>query len=186
MKIKLKIIILSALLMILSLSSSTIASQKEHIITMKIEKMSFNYSEEIYWDKEQFNQEYENYFKNEAEYLKNFVKNFSNRFLKSSLKANDWNISFESQYELKTGKLTYLSLIHCKIEGAATGTVKNPTFRTEWLLTPILGNEIDLYAFKYQTDKMLIYKGEINHISTTIIFKSLKPISHCHYHIWYK
>jgi len=189
MKVKIlliKTITLSALLIVLSISSSAIASRKEHIITMTIEKLNFNYSKELYWDKEQFNQEYEKYCKNEAEYLKNFVESFSNKFLKSNLKATDWNISFKSQYELKTGELTYSSLIHCKIEGAATGTVKNPTFRTEWLLTPILGNKIDLYAFKYLTDKTLIYEDKIKDIPTIIIFKSPKPISHCHYHIWYK
>jgi len=178
---------LGALLMVLSLGSNAFASQKEHIITMTIEKLNFNYSKELYWDKEQFNREYEKYSKNEAEYLKNFVESFSTKFLKSNLiKATDWNISFKSQYELKTGKLIYSSLIHCRIEGAATGMVKNPTFRTEWLLTPILGNKIDLLDFNYATDKILIYKSEINHIPTTIIFKSPKAISHCHYHIWYK
>jgi len=177
---------LGALLMVLSLNSNAFASQKEHIITMTIEKLNFNYSKELYWDKEQFNQEYEKYCKNEAEYLKNLVESFSTKFLKSNLKATDWDISFKSEYELKTGELTYSSLIHCKIEGAATGTPESPYFRTEWLLIPILGNKIDLLDFDHPTNKMLIYKGEINHIPTTIIIKSPKPISHCHYHIWYR
>lgn len=189
MKVKtllIKAVTLIALLIVLLISSSAIASQKEHIITMTIEKLNFDYSKELYWDEEQFNQEYEKYCKNEAEYLKNFVESFSSKFLKSNLKATDWNISFKSQYELETKELTYSSLVHCEIEGAATGTPESPYFRTEWLLIPILGNKIDLLDFNYATDKMLIYKGEINHIPTTIIIKSSKPISHCHYHIWYK
>jgi len=183
--LSIKLAILGALLMVLFANPGAVASQKEHIITLTIEKLSFDYREELYWDEEQFNREYEKYSKSEAEYLKNSIKGFSNKFLKSNLKAIDWSISFKSQYELKTNRITSSSLIHCKIDGAATGTPENPYFRTEWLLIPILGNRIDLYAFK-STDGMLIYKGEINHILTTIIIKSPKPISHCHYHIWYK
>jgi len=43
-----KTITLSALLIVLSISSSAIASQKERIITMTIEKLNFDYSKELY------------------------------------------------------------------------------------------------------------------------------------------
>jgi hypothetical protein len=107
-------------------------------------------------------------------------------FLESSLKANGWNVSFESQYSLKTKETTYLTFVQCKIDGAGSGTVESPYFRTEWLLIPILGKGIDLYKFKYLTDKMLTYEGEVNRIPITITFEFSKPISHCHYHIWYR
>jgi len=153
---------------------------------MGIENLTFNYAEELYWDKEQFNQQYKIYSKDKTKYLKDFVKNFSIKFLKSNLKATDWSVSFKSQYEMKTDKLTYSTLIQCRINGAATGRAQNPYFRTEWLLIPILGNRVDLYGFKYITDKVLAYRGKVNHIPITIVIRSPKPISHCHYHIWYK
>jgi len=66
------------------------------------------------------------------------------------------------------------------------GHPKSPYFRTEWLLIPILGRGIDLYNFKYLTDKILVYEGEIDHAPIKIIFEFSKPIGHCLYHIWYR
>jgi len=59
-----KIAMLSALLIVLFISANVVASQKEHIITMRIEKLTFNYTEELYWNEKQFNQEYKRFCKN--------------------------------------------------------------------------------------------------------------------------
>ena len=179
-------IALSALLVLLFFNTEIVASQKKQVITLRGEELTFNYSKEIYWSEEQFNQEYEKYFENKEKYLEDFIESFSSMFLESGLKANDWSISFESRYSLKTKKATYLTLIQCKIDGAASGTAESPYFRTEWLLMPILPRGIDLYNFEYLTDKTLVYEGEINHTPIKITFQFLKPISHCHYHIWYR
>jgi len=179
-------IVLSALLVFLFANTGVVASQKKQVITARGEGIILNYSEEIYWSEEQFNQEYKNYSKNKEKYLENFIESFSNMFLKRGLKATDWRISFESRYSLKTKKTTYLTLVQCIIDGAASGTAESPYFRTEWLLMPILPRGIDLYNFKYLTDKVLVYEGEVNHTPIKITFKFSKPISHCHYHIWYK
>jgi len=180
-----KAVILSVLLVFLT-NTGVVASQTKRMITATGEGLILNYSEEIYWSEEQFNQEYEKYSENEAKYLENFVEDFSDIFLKSGLKANGWSISFESRYSLKDKKTAYLTLVQCKIKEAATGTAESPYFRTEWLLIPILGRGVDLYNFKYLTDEILVYEGEVNHIPIKITFKFSKPISHCHYHIWYK
>jgi len=148
--------------------------------------LTFNYREEIYWDEEEFNQEYKKYSENKKKYLENFIENFSANFLKSALEATDWSISFKSQYSLKTQEILYFTSVQCRINGAATGTVESPYFRTEWLLVPLLGRGIDLYNFQYSTDKMLVYEGKVDHIPVKIVFKFSKPISHCHYHIWYR
>ena len=181
-----KLAILGVIVMNLLASSSGVASQKRRAITVRGEGLILNYSEEVYWGEEQFNQEYEKYSENKAKYLKDFIENFSHMFLESGLKANDWSISFKSQYSLKTKETTYSVLVQCKIDGAGSGTRESPYFRTEWLLMPILGGEIDLYKFKYLTNKMLAYEGEVNHIPIKITFEFSKPISHCHYHIWYR
>lgn len=181
-----KAIRLSVLVVFLFANTGVIASQKKRAITLSGKKLILNYSEEIYWSEGQFNQEYEKYSENKAKYLGDFIGSFSNVFLKSALKANDWNISFESRYSLKTEETLYLTLIQCKIEGAASGTAESPYFRTEWLLMPLLGGGIDLYTFKYLTDKILVYEGEVDHTPIKITFKFSKPVSHCHYHIWYK
>jgi len=181
-----KLAILGTIVMILLASSGVIASQKKRVVTVRNEGLTLIYSEEIYWSEEQFNQEYEKYSENKTKYLKDFVENFSHMFLASDLKANDWSITFKSQYTLKTKETTYLTLVQCKIDGAGSGTKESPYFRTEWLLIPILGREIDLYNFKYLTDKMLVYEGKVNHIPIKIIFEFSKPIGHCHYHIWYR
>jgi len=181
-----KLAILGAIVMVLFANSSVGASQEKRAIAMRGEGLILNYSEEIYWSEEQFNQEYERYSKNKAKYLKDFVENFSNTFLESGLKANGWSVSFESRHSLKTKETTYLTFVQCKIDGAGSGTVESPYFRTEWLLIPILGRGIDLYNFKYLTDKMLVYEGEVNRIRTKITFEFSKSVSHCHYHIWPK
>jgi len=181
-----KVIVLSVLLVFLFANAGVVASQKKRAITTTGEGMILNYSEEIYWSEEQFNQECEKYSENKKKYLENFIESFSNVFLERGLKANDWRVSFESRYSLKTKKSTYLTLVQCIIDGAATGTAENPYFKTEWLLMPILPRGIDLYNFKYLTDKILVYEGEVNRTPIKITFKFSKPISHCHYHIWYK
>ena len=177
---------LAVLLIFLFDASGVVASQKRRIITVKGEGLFLDYSEQIYWSEEQFNQEYEKYSANKVKYTKDFIKRFSDVFLKDSLKADMWSISFESQYTIKINKSVCFTLIHCRIIGAATGSVKNPYYRTEWLLVPILGNRIDLYSFRYLTDKIIIYEGKANRIPIKIIFKFPRPIDHCHYHIWYK
>jgi len=178
--------VLSALLVFLLSNTGVVASQKKRAITATGEGVILNYSEEIYWSEEQFNQEYEKYSENKEKYLENFIESFSDMYLEAGLKATDWRVSFESRYSLKTKKTTYLTLVQCKIDGAASGTAENPYFRTEWLLMPILGRRIDLYNFKDLTDKILVYEDKVNHTPIKITFKFSKPISHCHYHIWYK
>ena len=181
-----KAIILGVLWVFLFANAGIVASQKKRAITATGEGMILNYSEEIHWSEEQFNQEYKKYSENKEKHLENFIESFSNVFLKRGLKANDWRVSFESRYNLKTKKTTYLTLVQCIIDGAATGTAENPYFKTEWLLMPILPRGIDLYNFKCLTDKILVYEGEVNRTPIKITFKFSKPISHCHYHIWYK
>jgi len=181
-----KAIVSLFLLVFLFTSSGVVALQKKRVISGVGKGLTLNYAEQIYWDEEQFNLEYEKYSKDKEKYLKHFIKNFSKLFLGHSLKATDWSVSFECQYNLNTKETTYLTLIQCKIDGTATGTKENPYFQTEWLLIPILGRGIDLYSFKYLTDKMLSYEGRVNHVPTKITFKFSKPINHCHYHIWYR
>jgi hypothetical protein len=181
-----KAMVLGTLLVFLSSNAGVVASQKKRAITATGEELILNYSEEIYWSEEQFNQKYKKYSENKEKYLENFIESFSNMFLKRGLKATDWRVSFESRYSLKTKKTTYLTLVQCIIDGAASGTAESPYFRTEWLLMPILGRGIDLYNFKYLTDNILVYEDKVNRTPIKITFKFSKPISHCHYHIWYK
>ena len=181
-----KVIVLSILWVFLFSNTGVVASQKKRTITATGKRLILNYSERIYWDGEQFNQEYKKYSENKEKYLESFIESFSDMYLEAGLKANDWRVSFESRYSLKTKKTTQLTLIQCKIDGAATGTAESPYFRTEWLLMPILPRGIDLYNFKYLTDKILVYEGEVNRTPTKITFKFSKPVIHCHYHIWYK
>jgi hypothetical protein len=179
-------IVLSALSVFLFANAGVVASQKERAITATGEGVILNYSEEIYWSEEQFNQEYKKYSENKEKYLKNFIEIFSDMFLEAGLEATDWIIFFNSKYDLGTGKAVDSTLVRCKINGAASGTAESPYFRTEWLLMPILPRGSDLYNFKYLTDKILVYEGTVNHTSIKITFTFSKPISHCHYHIWYK
>lgn len=162
--------------------------EERRVITVEAEGLSLNYSQGLYWDERQFDWEYDVYSADKAKYVKDFVEAFSKDFLKpAGLQATDWQVSFRSEYELETDKATYSTLFHCKVDGAASGPAESPYFRSEWLLRPILGTGIDLYAFKYAMDKTtLVYEGEIEHTPIAITFGFPKPISHCHYHIWYE
>ncbi len=163
------------------------AVQEKRVITVEAEGLILNYGQGLYWDEERFGREYDAYSADKAKYLKDFVEGFSKEFLKpANLEATDWKVSFRSEYELETDKAICLALIQCKIHGAASGTAESPTFRTEWLLRPILGSRPDLYDFEWPTDRMLVYEGEIDHTPITITLRFPKPINHCHYHVWYK
>jgi len=59
-----KVIVLSVLLLFLFANAGVVASQKKRAITATGEGMILNYSEEIYWSEEQFNQECEKYSEN--------------------------------------------------------------------------------------------------------------------------
>jgi len=179
-------IILGVLWVFLFANAGVVASQKKRVITATGEGIILNYSEEIHWSEEQFNQEYKKYSENKEKYLENFVESFSNMFLEPGLKATDWSVSFESRYSLETKKTTYLTFAQGNIDGAASWSAESRYFRTDWLLMPILPSGINLYNFEYLTEKILVYKGKINRTLIKITFKFSKPISHCHYHIWYK
>lgn len=156
----------------------------QRIITVKAEEGALNYSEALYWTEEQFDQEYKEFSVNKANYLGNFQSRFTaDHIAPYSLKATGWAVSFISEYELKTNKVRQFSLYQCKVQGAWSGS----WFRFEWLLRPIFGGAPDLYGFKYTPDKTgLVYKGEVDHVPTTITLIFPKPISHCHYHVWYR
>ena len=99
--------------------------------------------------------------------------------------------SYESPRRLKRLSLETGKKVICAADFMETPRMlfkapENPYFRTEWLLMPILPKGIDLYNFKYLTDKTLVYEGEVNHTPIKITFKFSKLIGHCHYHIWYK
>jgi len=161
--------------------------QERRVITVKAEELTLNYSQGLYWDEEQFDREYAEYSVDKAKYLEDFVEGFSKDFLEpANLEATDWKVSFISEYELEADKATYLALFQCKIQGAASGTMENPTFKFEWLLKPIFGNRPDLFDFERLTDRMLVYEGEIDHTPITITLRFPKPINHCHYHVWYE
>jgi hypothetical protein len=163
------------------------AVQEKRIITVEAEGLILNYSQGLHWDEKRFDREYDAYSADKAKYLQDFVEGFSKEFLNpANLKATDWKVSFISEYELEADEATYLALIQCKIHGAASGTAESPTFRTEWLLRPIFGGRPDLYDFEQPMDGMLVYEGEIDHTPITITLRFPKPISHCHYHVWYK
>jgi hypothetical protein len=183
---RLKVIIYIILLLVLLSSLTVMASPLKKAITVTGEGLILNYTEENYFTEEQFNYEYKKYCKNKSQYLADFVENFSSTFLTSSLQAYDWFISFESRYSMRTRETKCLILIKCKVEGAGTGQIDKPYFRTEWLLIPLLGKSIDLYQFNYQKDEIVAYHGKVKGIPITITFKFLKPINHCHYHIWYR
>ena len=182
----LRMIIGISLLLVLLSSLTVMASPLKKAITVTGEGLILNYTEEKYFTEEQFNYEYKKYRKNKSQYLADFVENFSSIFLTSSLQAHDWFISFESRYSMRTRETKCLILIKCKIEGAATGGIERPYFRTEWLLIPLLGKSIDLYQFNYQRDKIIAYHSKVKGIPMSITFKFSKSIDHCHYHIWYR
>ena len=164
------------------------AIHKRRLITLEAEDLSLNYSQELYWNEEGFAREYDVYSADKARYVEGIVEGFSEEFLKpSNLQATGWRVSFISEYELETDKATSLALIRCKIDGAASGTLERPYFRSEWLLRSLLEKGVDLYDFEYTPDKTtLAYEGETDHASITIILRFPKPVGHCHYHIWYE
>ncbi len=176
------VLLFPALLVLIGFSFAY--SQNEQIITLFADKLSLNYTQEIRLEEGNFFNEYKKYSENKKEYLEKLKRDFSSKFLSQGLKSDDWGVSFISEY--KSGKVICSRLIRCKIYGAASGSLRSPYFRTEWLLKPLLGNRTDLYGFKYLTGKSLIYKGKIKSIPTTILLKFPKTISHCHYHIWYR
>jgi len=143
------------------------------------------YNQELYWDEEQFNEEYEKYSTDKAGYLKNFVESLSEGWSSHRVEATDWTISFRSKYELATDVATYSALIRCRVSGSgAVSEGAHPTFIFNWLLEPM---GFDLYALEYTPDRTaLVWEGELGHIPTTITLRFPWPIGHCHYHIWYR
>jgi len=169
-------------------AATLVPTQEGRVITVEADALTLNYSQELYWDEEQFAREYDAYSADKARYLEDIMESFSEKFLKpANLQATGWRVSFRSEYELETDRAAYLTLIQCEIRGAASGTAEGPYFRSEWLLKPLLGKSTDLYDFEYTPDKTtLVYEGESDHTPITIILRFPKPVDHCLYHIWYE
>lgn len=163
-------------------------SRERLVITVEAEELTLNYSQGIYWDEEQFNQEYGEFSADKAKYLEDFAGSFTaDHIAPYNLQATNWIVSLISGYELETGEASYSALFQCEVHGAASGTAESPYFRFEWLLEPIFGGDADLYAFEYTLDRTsLIYEGEIDHTPITITLMFPRPIDHCHYHVWYR
>lgn len=164
-------------------------AELEQVITVEAEEEVLNYSMNLYWDEGQFVQEYGKFLTDKAKYLGDLAESLSKEWEKVAyyeVETADWAISFRSEYGLE-GETTYLARIICNVEGPEIGTTGRPYYAFEWLLKPIFGARADLYAFEYSPDgTTLIYEGEIEHTPTTISLVFPKPISHCHYHVWYR
>lgn len=183
-----KTVLVGVALAVLVFAAAGAALQR--VITVEAEEGILNYSEDLYWDEGRFDQEYREFSADKAKYLDDLAESLSKEWEEAAyyrVEATDWAISFRSEYELASGKATYLALILCNVEGPASGTVEDPYYAFEWLLKPIFGARPDLYAFEYSPDgTTLIYEGEIEHTPITITLIFPEPISHCHYHVWYR
>jgi hypothetical protein len=165
------------------LTSLAGASQEKLVITVEAAELTLNYSQEIYWNEEQFDQEYGKFSADKVGYLEDFVKSFTAAHIEPyDLQATGWAISLISEYELETGEATYSTLLQCKVHGAWSGS----WFGFEWLLKPIFGVRLDLMDFEQLTDRMLVYEGESDQIPITITLIFPRPVDHCHYHVWYR
>jgi hypothetical protein len=161
----------------------------QRAITVEAEGEVLSYSDDLYWDEGQFDQEYREFSAGKAKYMNDLVQSLSKEWREGAyyeVETKNWAISFRSEYELE-GEATYLARILCDVQGPEIGTTGSPYYAFEWLLKPIFGAGPDLYAFEYSPDgKSLIYEGEIEYSPITITLIFPKPISHCHYHVWYR
>lgn len=165
------------------LTSLAGASKERQVIIVEAEELILNYTEELFWAKEQFDQEYGEFSADKAKYLEDFVESFTaEHIVPYGLEATGWIVSLISEYELETSEATYSALFRCKVHGAWSGS----WFSFEWLLRPIFGGRPDLMDFEQPTDGTLVYEGEIDHVPITITLIFSRPISHCHYHVWYR
>jgi hypothetical protein len=167
----------------IQLTSLAGASQEKLVITVEAEEEILNYSEVLFWDEGQFAQEYGNFSADKAGYLEDFLEGFTaDHLVPYGLEATDWAVSFISKYEQETDEISYSALFQCRVHGAWSGS----WFSFEWLLKPISGGRPDLMDFAQPTDRSLVYEGEIDDIPITITLIFPRPISHCHYHVWYR
>lgn len=161
----------------------------ERLIVVSADYSILNYTEQIYWDEEAYNEEYTKFCSDKAKYLDDSSDEHLQAWRKNSyysVDAADWSIAFVSRYQANEDS-TYLGSIGCSVEGPQIGTEDKPYYAFEWLVKPIFGATADLYAFHYSlSGKVLIYEGEIDGIATSITLMFLQPITHCHYHVWYK
>lgn|GEM_PF-1928542 len=158
------------------------ASPEKQAITVEAAGEVLNYSEERFWDEGEFKGEYGRFSADKAKYLEGFVGSFTADHLAPySLEASGWAVSLISEYELETSEATYSALFRCKVHGAWSGS----WFSFEWLLRPLFGGRPDLMDFTQPTAQTLVYRGEIDHTPITITLIFPRPISHCHYHVWY-
>jgi hypothetical protein len=148
-----------------------------------------NYTEQIYWDEQTYNEEYTKFCNDKAKYVEDLSIAHLQSWQTNSyyhVNAANWLIAFVSRYEANEGS-TYLVSIGCSVEGPQIGTEDKPYYAFEWLVKPIFGTTADLYAFHHSlSGKTLIYEGERDGIATSITLVFAQPITHCHYHVWYK
>jgi hypothetical protein len=161
----------------------------ERMIFVSAEDSILNYMEQIYWDEETYDQEYAKFRNDKGKYVEDLSIAHLQSWQKNSyyhVDAADWSIAFISTYEANEGS-TYILSVACNVEGPQTGTKDRPYYAFEWLVKPILGTAADLYAFQYsQDERRLTYEGKKDDTSITINLVFAQPVSHCHYHVWYK
>lgn len=174
------------------LTSLAAASQERQIITVEVEELILNYSEELFWTKEQFDQEYREFLADKAGYLGDIEEDLLRQWSEYGIETTDWSVSFITEYE-ETGKAAYSTLVRCEVHNAISKSGDSYYARFEWLLRPLGLDFID-DGFEESTDG-LSWEGTINGLPTTIIVKLPPrdsvyeawhhPNGHCHAHAWW-
>lgn len=159
------VLLLSTGCFYLQLPSLANGSLERRAITVEAEGELLNYSEELFWDEEQFTWEYEEFSADRAGYLKDFIASFTADHMEPyGLEATGWTVFFISGYELEGGKVSYSARFQCKVQGAWSGS----WFGFEWLLRPSSG-ERSLW------DSVTGLKGAIEALNTCFLKHEMIP-----------
>jgi len=144
------------------------------------------YREELVCDERTFEKLLSRFLEDKEGYLESVVSNFTEIFLKlRRLKAINWTLSFNASYTPGVGA-RYVVAFSCIIHGAAMGRIERPTYAFEWLLIPLSKGRLDLYDFRYVSERELVYEGRVGRRLVSISLRFERPIAHCRYHVWYR
>jgi len=137
----------------------------ENVIEVRAEGEILHYLNQSFWSEDDFSE----ILKSEYRFKFEQINSFNNSLQKYGEVMVNPKVEFDEENRSTT--------LICDVKGAMYST---NSYDFHWLLANL---PFDLYAFK-QSEKELIYQGEINSTPTTIKLIFPYTLTHCHEHVW--
>jgi len=140
---------------------------KKRVIQITAKGEILHYRNQSFWSEDVFSK----ILKSKEKFELEVINSFNNSLQKYGKVMVNPRVEFDEENNSTT--------LICDIKGAMYST---DSYDFHWLLADL---PFDLYAFK-QSEKELIYQGEINGVPTIIRLVFPYTVAHCHEHVWPK